>query len=138
MMRVLRFWLAIAAAVYGLNAFAQDVTVSTPGRIPFKTEATPLETNGSRVGWSILGLLGAAGVAALVVRKKKLPLARRKASEDHIKVLDRTRLNQRTMLYVVQFGQKKLLIGQTGDQLAHLAEAEVAASQSDAETRPAG
>ena len=122
MMCQLRYWLAIAAAIYGLSAFAQDVESSPSGKIPFKTDATPLEANGPRVGWSILALLGAAGAVAFALRKKNLHISGRKESETHLKILDRSRLNPRTMLYVVTFGQKKLLIGQSGDQLVRLAE----------------
>lgn len=129
MMCSLRFWLAIAAAIYGFNAIAQDLPPSAAAQIPFKKEATPLETNGSRVGWSILGLLGVSAVIALVLRKKKLPLPGRKESETQVKIIDRTRLNPRTMLYVVNFGQKKLLIGQSGDQLVRLAEADAFQNQ---------
>lgn len=129
MMRVLRIWLAIIAVIFGLNAFAQDATAPTNAGIPYKTEATPLETNGSRVGWSMLGLLGVAAFVVLILRKQKLPLPGRKETEGHLKVLDRTRLNPRTMLYVVNFGQKKLLIGQSGDQLVRLAEADAAQNQ---------
>ena len=120
MMRKISLWLAIAVACVVSCAFAQDVNLPPASKIPFKTEATPLEEHGPRVGWVLLAFLAVSGGAMYVLRKKIPSLASNADNDSHIKILKRTRLNPRTTLYVVEFNQRKLLIGQSGDQLVCL------------------
>lgn len=123
MIRATCCWLALVAACASACAFAQDAGTLSKSKIPYKTEATPLEEHGPRVGWALLAFLVASGGAMYVLRKKIPSLAGTTDNDNYLRILKRTRLNPRTTLYVIEFNQRKLLIGQVGDQLVRLAEA---------------
>ncbi len=105
-------------------AVADDSKVTNTHAIPYKTTETPLQQNGSRIGWVIIGFLLVAWGVSYYITKKNPKVARNLFSKasSQIKVLDSIRLNPRSHLYVVEFDQKKLLIGQSGDTIATLSE----------------
>lgn len=90
------------------------------GAIPYKTAPTPVEEYGFRVLGGALLFIAAAGVAVYFLSKKNLGLAQTFKSNRRIKVIERQRLNARCSLYVIEFDQQELLIGQSGDNIVCL------------------
>lgn len=122
--------LALAGAIWGSVALAQEAPAHTSNSsIPFKTDNTPIEEHGSRVGIAVLLLLAAGGGALYFIRKKIAPLVANSDMDPQLKIIKRTRLNPRTMLYVVEFNHRKLLISQSGDNIVCL-------SETDTDTEP--
>lgn len=114
----------------GSAADAEERSVPTKP-IPFKATDSPLETHGSRVGWVVIGFLLVAWGAAYYLKRKnpKAALQLLGRTSEELKILDKVRLNHRSHLYVVEFDNRKLLVGQTGDTLVTLAESEAKAAE---------
>lgn len=126
MMRISFGMLALMGALWGSVALAQELPVRTPGTIPYKTDSTPIEEHGSRVGMAILLLLAAGGGAFYLIRKKIPPFITNTEEDRQLKIIKRAKLNPRTTLYVVEFNQRKLLISQSGDNVVCLADTNIA------------
>ncbi|MGY1490765.1 flagellar biosynthetic protein FliO [Methylobacillus pratensis] len=114
----------------GMAAGAEERAAPTKP-IPFKTTDSPLQTHGSRVGWIIIGFLLVAWGAAYYLKRKnpKAALQLLGRTSEELKILDKVRLNHRSHLYVVEFDNRKVLVGQTGDRLVTLAESEGKAAE---------
>lgn len=120
--------LTLLAALCANYACAQD-SASPASKIPYKAEGTPLEEHGSRVGIGLLIFLAISGGVLYGIRKKIPSLAERADGDAHLKIIKRTHLNPRATLYVVEFDQRTLLIGQSGDHLVCLDKFSPAESQ---------
>lgn len=99
--------------------------------IPYKSGDTPLQEHGSRIGWVVIGFLLLAWGVAYYLRKKGTLGSRNlfNRQDPQLQVLDRHRLDARTTLYVIEFDQKKLLIGHAGDNITTLAESSAVQNQ---------
>lgn len=117
-------------SVVSVAATAQEQgTSSVHSSIPFKTEPSPIESNGGNLIVALLVLvLGASGV--LFVLRRRLPqgpgqkrgrfglsfsgggLPRR------VQIVEQTRLNPRCTLYVIEHNGREILLGQCGDSLS--------------------
>lgn len=119
-------WAGLSFAAYADSgaAPAADAKPAATQAIPFKTSETPLQEHGSRIGWVVIGLLLLAWGGSYYLSKKNPKIAKQlfQRSSDHLKILDKVRLNARTNLYVVEFEQKKVLIAQSGDRVSTLSE----------------
>ena len=117
--------LSLAAYADTDSAPAAESKPANTHAIPYKTTATPLQEHGSRIGWVIIGVLLLAWGGSYYLGKKNPKIAKQlfQRSSEHLKVLDKVRLNARTHLYVVVFEQKKVLISQSGDRVITLSEA---------------
>lgn len=122
-------WAVIAGTfLLGSNAVAQDLS---PSKIPFKTTVTPIEEHGSKVGFGMLLFLVVSGGVFYFIRKKLPSLTPSVDRDIHLKVVKQVKLNPRSMLYVVEFNQRDLLIGQSGDQLVCLTDTNRQAASQD-------
>ena len=106
-------------------AAEEGVHVASLPPIPFKTEPTPMEEYGPRVGLAILGLLVLTGGVLYYTRKHlpKLQLASLtgiSGTRKRLQVLERIRLNPRCSLYLVKLDQREILLGQCGDRLVKI------------------
>lgn len=128
MMRISFGMLALIGALWGSTAIAQE-SVRPSGSIPYKTDSTPIEEHGSRVGMAIVLLLVAGGGALYFIRKKIPPFITNTEEDRQLKIIKRAKLNPRTSLYVVEFNQRKLLISQSGDNVVCLADTNIAPVQ---------
>jgi flagellar biogenesis protein FliO len=132
MIRLIRLIVAIVVVVYATTAFSQDSGVApSSSNIPFKTDSTPFEEHGSRVGFGLLVFLVFSGAVIYVLRKKIPAIATLTEGDSHLKIIKRAKLNPRATLYVVEFNHRKLLIGQSGDQLVCLANTEAQIQSQD-------
>jgi flagellar biogenesis protein FliO len=121
-------WILITFAILMRPAFAysaQGERVAPQRPIPFKTEPTPIEEYGPRVGLAILALIALAGGGFYYVRKRfpKLQFFALKAitgTNRRLQVVERVRLNPRCSLYLVKLDQREILLGQCGDSLAKI------------------
>jgi len=112
----LQSWIA---AIFFLASIAVAQPVDA-GAIPYKIAPTPVEEYGFRVLGGMLLFIAAAGAAAYFLSKKNPVLVQTLKSNRRIKVIERQRLNARCSLYVIEFDQQELLIGQSGDSIVCL------------------
>jgi flagellar biogenesis protein FliO len=132
-MRSWYLWVSVFFALIARPAIALDVpsSVAPRAQIPFNVSATPLEQHGSHEILIIGLFLLIAACVIYVIRKKRslfeLPPARIK----RLKIIERTRLNPKSTLYVVEFDQRTILIGQCADNLVCLVDTGKTASESD-------
>lgn len=88
--------------------------------IPYKTEPTPVEEQGTRTALVLVLLLLATGIGLYVVRKRMPGLVGLDAAGGRLRIIERTRLNPRCTVYLVQLDRRELLIAQCGDNLVQL------------------
>lgn len=88
--------------------------------IPYKSEPVPLEEQGMRTGLVLLLLLGVTGAALYLLRRRLPGLTPAHGQASRLRVAERVRLNPRCTLYLLQLGQRELLIAQCGDRITQL------------------
>jgi flagellar biogenesis protein FliO len=100
-----------------LSTSEETQTIKNP--IPFKREETMASDIGQSL--SVLVLLIALAWGGLYVSKKFMPkLAAKNAPGKRLQLIETQRLTPRTTLFVVQFDEKTLLLGQHGESITVL------------------
>lgn len=125
MKRALSCFLACLIFLFALSALADEVQAQNQpiSSIPFKTSQTPFEEYGTRFTLAMVFLLIVYGCAIYLIRRKNPQFGKRIKKTSRINVVEYKKLNSRTSLYVVEFNQRQLLIGQSGDSLTCLSDA---------------
>jgi len=92
----------------------------SPQPIPYKIDATPIEEQGMRATAVLFLLLLATGLGLYALRKRVPRLAGIAPGGNRLRIIERTRLNPRCTLYLVQYDSRELLLAQCGDHLVRL------------------
>lgn len=114
---LLCMWLSLIFPMSTANAEQASVTnAATPHAIPFKQESQNL---GSQLGQSLLLLLILVAIAAAILYATKKYLPRftpgGNAPGKRLQLVEVTRLTPKTTLFLVQFDESTLLLGQHGE-----------------------
>jgi len=99
-----------------------DSPATPQAHIPFKNESKSV---GNQFGESIMALIivGGIAVAGLYAMRRYLPnmAALKGGTGKRLQLLETMRLTPKTTVFVIQFDNKTLLLGQHGDSLSVLA-----------------
>lgn len=123
MNQAVRNLLAIWAFCLHAGLPAAEETTPPPAAqrsIPYKTEPTPVEEQGVRTAFVLIGLLLATGLGLYAVRKRMPRIAGLDTAGSRMRIVGRSRLNPRCTLYLIRLDQRELLIAQCGDHLVQL------------------
>lgn len=112
---------SVLTAAIGSAFAASDATtgvVRPP--IPFRTEPTPVETHGVRVGIALIAVAAIAAIGLYFLRRRLHRITGESPDVECPKVLSIRRVDNRMSTYVIQFEGKKYLVARSGDQLINL------------------
>ena len=98
--------------------------------IPFKPAEDLLALAGPAMIALVVVLAAAAGVALLLRRSGRLPVAR---AARRLRLVERLALSRRAALLLVEVDGRPLLLGESGERLCRLDAAPVAAAPGEAE-----
>lgn len=122
---------AKTTATTAATAPSPQESVASHAPIPFKTEPSPIESNGGNLIVALLVLLlGACGV--LFALRRRFPLQHGQkwgglglslglgggSMSRRVRVVEQMRLNPRCTLYVIEHHGREILLGQCGDTLS--------------------
>lgn len=114
---LLCIWLSLIFPMHAISAEQASVpSAATPRAIPFKQESQNL---GSQLGQSLLLLLILVAIAAAILYAAKKYLPRftpgGNTTGKRLQLVEVTRLTPKTTLFLVQFDESTLLLGQHGE-----------------------
>lgn len=92
----------------------------SPGTIPYREEK-PVQDSATNAIVASVVLIGLAGTVLLLVRRRLRPSRGTKEGMRALTVLDSIRLGSAARVWVIDFEGERLLVAQSGNQLALLA-----------------